>query len=112
MIICNKWEIVTVPFPFTDLSSSKKRPALIVSPNNFNIGKDVVIAFVTSQIPFPLRFGDYELQKWIEAGLPKRSVVRMKFATLDKNLVIKKIGEIEPVDRKEIEEMIILFFKS
>ncbi len=62
MTLYNKWEIVLVPFPFTDLSSTKKRPALIVSPNVYNIGQDVVIAFVTSQFVLPMRYGDYELQ--------------------------------------------------
>ncbi len=42
-----KWEIVLVPFPFTDLSSAKRRPALIVSPDSYNAGKDVVIAYRT-----------------------------------------------------------------
>jgi mRNA interferase MazF len=58
-----KWDIILVPFPFTDLSSAKRRPALIVSPDSYNVGKDVVITYVTSQIISPQRFGDYKLQK-------------------------------------------------
>jgi mRNA interferase MazF len=53
-----KWEIVLVPFPFTDLSSAKRRPALIVSPDSYNTGKDVVIAYITSQINSSSRLGD------------------------------------------------------
>jgi len=45
-----KWDIILVPFPFTDLTISKKRPALIVSPNVYNEKLDVVIAFITSKL--------------------------------------------------------------
>ena len=107
-----KWEIVLVPFPFSDLSSAKRRPALIVSPDLYNAGRDVVIAYITSQINSPVRLGDYKLQKWKEAGLPKISMVRMKFATIDKAIISKTIGELEDVDREKTEENLLSFFKS
>jgi mRNA interferase MazF len=110
--IYKKWEIVLVPFPFTDLSSAKRRPALVVSPDKYNTGNDVVIAYVTSQINLPPRLGDYNLQKWKEAGLPKPSKIRMKFATLDKGIIIKKIGTLEKEDSEEIEKILVSFFKS
>ena len=45
-------DIVLVSFPFTDLSSSKRRPALVVSPDPFNEqGQDVVLIAITSQEP-------------------------------------------------------------
>lgn len=107
-----RWDLVLVPFPFTDLSSTKRRPALIVSPDLYNAGKDVVIAYVTSQLTSKLLHGDYKLQKWKEAGLPKPSLVRMKFATLDKSIIIKRLGTLEKVDSEEIEKILLTFFKS
>jgi mRNA interferase MazF len=101
-----------VPFPFTDLSSTKRRPALIVSPDVYNAGKDVVIAYVTSQLTSKSLYGDYRLQKWKEAGLPKPSLVRMKFATLDKGIIIKRLGKLETDDSEEIEKILPAFFKS
>jgi len=68
-----KWDLILVPFPFTDLSSVKRRPAVIVSPDSYNQNKDVIIAYVTSQLTIASRLGDYKLQKWKEAGLPKPS---------------------------------------
>lgn len=107
-----KWDLILVPFPFTDLSSFKRRPALIISPDNYNLAKDLVIAYVTSQTNLPYRFGDYKLKKWREAGLPKPSTVRMKFATIDKVIIVRKLGKLEEEDSSEIEKIILSFFKS
>ncbi len=52
------------------------------------------------------------MQKWKEAGLLKSSMVKMKFATIDKTIIAKTIGELEDVDRKEIEKILLSFFKS
>lgn len=112
MTVYKKWEIVLVPFPFTDLSSAKRRPALIVSPDSYNAGKDIVIAYITSQMNLSPRSGDYDLQRWKNAGLPKPSKVRMKFATLDKNIIVKKFGKLEKEDCEEIEKILLAFFKS
>ena len=46
----NKWDIVLVPFPFINLTTNKKRPALIISPDKYNKNLDVVIAFITSKL--------------------------------------------------------------
>lgn len=112
MTVYKKWELVLVPFPFTDLSSTKCRPALIVSPDKYNAGKDVVIAYVTSQINSLPRLGDYKLLDWKATGLPKPSMVRMKFATIDKTIIVKKIGIIETKDSENIEKPIVDFFTT
>lgn len=112
MTTYKKWEVILVPFPFTDLSSTKRRPALVVSPDSYNQNRDLVIAYLTSQLNTSARLGDYKLQKWRESNLPKPSMVRMKFATIEKSIVIKKIGELESIDYEKIEENIINFFKS
>ncbi len=71
-----------------------------------------MIAYLTSQMNLPPRFGDYDLQKWKSAGLPKPSKLRMKFATLDKSIIIKKLDKPEKEDREEIEKILLSFFKS
>ncbi|MCX8111037.1 MAG: type II toxin-antitoxin system PemK/MazF family toxin [Syntrophorhabdaceae bacterium] len=53
-----KWDIVLVPFPFTDLTTIKKRPALIISPDEYNKKLDVVIVFITSNLDVEYRMGD------------------------------------------------------
>lgn len=110
MTIYSKWDIVLVPFPFTDLSSTKKRPALVISPDQYNVFDDVVIAFITSHIQSKDRYGDYLIDQWKPAGLPLPSKFRMKFATVSKDIIIKKIGHIEGQDQKNISRLLLDFF--
>lgn len=51
-------DVVLVPFPFTDQSGTKKRPAVIISSSGYNAGRrDLVIMAITSQVRQPLGFG-------------------------------------------------------
>ena len=87
-------DVVLVSFPFTDLTSSKRRPALVLSPNSFNTAVlDLVLAAITSHITndpnaVHLRHGDFA-----EGGLPKASMVKTtKLFTMHSALVVKRIG--------------------
>ena len=106
-----KWEIVLVPFPFTDLTTTKKRPALIISPNEYNEKFDVVIAFITSKLDLEYRIGDYKIQEWEKSHLPKPSMLRMKFATIDRSIIRKKLGRLSENAVKEFSKLLIDFFK-
>lgn len=90
-------DIVLVSFPFTDLTSSKRRPALVVSPDSFNqTMQDLVLAAITAQgaadSAFTIDPGDC-----IDGSLPKRSVVKpAKLFTMHATLVLKKICALRP----------------
>ena len=88
-------DIVLVPFPFTDLSSSKQRPALVVSPDVLNSASDdVLVAAITSQIPGSLAMDEFLIPSadWAPCGLPKPSILRLgKLVALHQQLVIKRI---------------------
>ena len=105
----NKWDIVLVPFPFTDLSTTKKRPALIVSPDQFNAEYDVVIAFITSKLDQENRIGDYSIKEWHKSNLPKPSMIRMKFATVDQSIIIKKLGRLSTNDANAFKQLLLDF---
>ena len=70
-----------------------------------------MIAYVTSQLSVSPRLGDYQIHKWKQAGLPKPSMVKMKFATVTKAIIIKTIGKLEIDDQKQLEKIILAFFK-
>ncbi|MCP4457955.1 MAG: type II toxin-antitoxin system PemK/MazF family toxin [Cytophagales bacterium] len=106
----DQWDIILVPFPFTNLSTSKKRPALVVSPKTYNEGFDLVLAFITSQVNVQSREGDYKIVNWKAASLPKPSMIRMKFATIDKSIVVKKLGHLGQGDIAGFRTELINFF--
>lgn len=105
-----KWDIILVPFPFTDLTTSKKRPALIVSPDEYNKKLDVVIAFITNKLALEYRIGDYKIQELEKSNLPKPSMLRMKFTAIDKSIIIKKLGRLSEKDVQEFSKLLIDFF--
>ncbi|MXW18334.1 MAG: type II toxin-antitoxin system PemK/MazF family toxin [Gemmatimonadetes bacterium] len=105
-------DIVLVSFPFTDLSSSKRRPALVLSPDSFNAaGEDLVLAAVTSQITddpnaVPLWQGHFA-----EGGLPKPSMVKpTKLFTMHSSLIAKRIGALRIEKMEEILRSLRRFF--
>jgi len=67
--------VVLTPFPFTDQSGVKKRPAVTVSSNLYHAGRrDLIILAITSQIRMPLSVG--EALVWPTGGPPGFSSLR------------------------------------
>ncbi|MCK3684492.1 type II toxin-antitoxin system PemK/MazF family toxin [Maribellus sp. YY47] len=86
-----KGDIVLVPFPFSDLSGKKLRPALILCSSPL----DITVCFITTQFQWREKH-DIELLPSSSNGIKKTSIIRVgKFATIDKDLVIGKLGELE-----------------
>jgi mRNA interferase MazF len=97
------FDVVVVPFPFTDQNTDKKRPALVLSDfATFNgVTENCVLAMITSSknSPWPL---DTNIGSIKKAGLPAPSLVRMKLFTLDSRLIIKKIGGLSTKDQEAV----------
>ena len=98
-----KGKFVLLPFPFTDLTKAKLRPALIL----FESTKDVIVSFISSKIPnivldteilLTVNNKDFQL-----SGLKTDSVIKLdKIATILKDLIIGEIGEAGDNLRKEV----------
>ena len=85
-------DVVLVPFPFTDQSAVKRRPAVVVSNRAYNRAKlDLVVMAVTSQFRATAALGEVWLRQWQQAGLIKPSAVKPVFVTLDRRLVIRQL---------------------
>lgn len=102
---CKQWEIVVVPFPFSNQSGTKRRPALVLSDRSFNIRGHTVLAMVTtsSQRSWP---GDVVLSDDKTAGLQIPCIVRLKLFTLDNRLLLKRIGCLSRNDQKKISSQV------
>ena len=99
------FEVVRVPFPFTDRGAAKNRPALVLSdPQAFGVPSGhSVMAMITSasNAPWPLDCAVRDLQS---AGLPSPSVVRFKLFTLDHRLVRGEIGKLSEADAAAVRQ--------
>jgi len=100
----NRGDVVLVPFPFTNLRASSRRPALIMSSDAYNHATDdVIIVQITSKVNSPLRPGDHTVAGWQQAGLRMPSRARAKVATLQRNLVSRVLGQMPQDDMQAIE---------
>ena len=96
--------MVLVPFPFTDLSGRKRRPALVVSPEDFD-REDLILCAITSQLPetpsaweVPLGASDMA-----EGDLPKQSIIKTgKLFTMHERLVATRFGAVKDQKLQEV----------
>ncbi len=100
-------DIVLVPFPFTDQTASKRRPDAVVSSKAYHRDyADVVLMAVTSQPRSQGKCGETVVTEWQQAGLLKPSVIKPVIATVEKQLVLRKLGRLQEQDRKALQNSI------
>jgi mRNA interferase MazF len=100
-------DVVLVPFPFTDQTTTKKRPAVVASSSPYNRNRpDVIVVAVTSQPRPSALFGEVVIAEWKDAGLLKPSVIKPIFATIEKDLLLRKLGRLGKQDRKVLRDVL------
>src|SRR3989338_8723321 len=97
-------EIIVVPFPFSDLSSIKQRPVLVLSKDNYNNNSDDIITCgITSNLKdtlYSILIDNNNLEK---GSLPKQSRIKIdKLFTIEKNIVKKKIGKLNNITMEKL----------
>jgi mRNA interferase MazF len=96
----NQGDIVIVPFPFTDLRSSKVRPAIVVSNTQINCPQDIILAQISSQRKMhlsPVEFTNSDVTTPLK-GNQSHYIYFHKIAVVEKRLIRKKISSL--VDEK------------
>jgi mRNA interferase MazF len=100
-------DVLLVPFPFSNQAAVKKRPAVVVSSSSYNQSRpDLIILALTSQPTASTVFGGTSLSHWKGAGLLKPSVFKPLLSTIEKNLVIQKMGRLHPSDQKTLQKIL------
>jgi mRNA interferase MazF len=100
-------DIVLVPFPFTDQSTTKKRPAVVISSPTYNTARpDLIIMAVTSQFRPTNAFGEIVVNQWREAGLLKPSAIKPVITTIEKGLVIRAMGRLSNEDQRALRDAV------
>ncbi|OHB97769.1 MAG: growth inhibitor [Planctomycetes bacterium RIFCSPLOWO2_12_38_17] len=110
MTTYNKGDIVLVPFPFSDQTATKKRPAVIISSDRHNnTSSDIVIMAITSKTDKNLTTGECLINNWQDAGLLKPSVIKPAISTIEQTLVLKKLGRLSQKDLILMENTLVEF---
>ena len=98
MTNCSFGDVVLVPFPFTDQTTTKQRPAVIVSSDEYQRQRpDVILMAVTSQRGPVAMVGKATIQHWRQAGLLKPLL-----ATVEQRLIRRKLGALHPEDQRAL----------
>ena len=97
----SKLEIVLVSYPFSDLTSAKVRPAVVV--NAAHISQDLFVVALTSKTS-SLLAGEFILNEWKKSGLNVETAIKRGIYTIKEMLVRKCIGKLEDTDAKQLEE--------
>ena len=101
-------DVILVPFPFTDQTTTKKRPAVVVSSNSYQRERsDLILIAITSQANPATSFGEITITGWRVAGLLKPSIIKPVLTTIDKALVIKKLGRLEELDLQALQNLFL-----
>ncbi len=99
-------DVVLLPFPYTDQSGSKRRPALIISSDAYNIRRaDIIVAPITGNIATG-QADDKAITDWSAAGLLKPSVVKGILGTVQQTLVVRLLGKLSAADLRRVGQTI------
>jgi len=92
---CSRNDVVLLPIPFTNLTSRKVRPAIVIGGN----GLDLFLVPISSVIAN----ADFQLNHWQAAGLNVPSGVKAQLATVEKRLVVKVVGRLTSKDTQDLD---------
>lgn len=100
-------DVLLVPFPFTDQTGSKKRPAAVISSARYQRERpDLILMPITSQNPGSSRFGDVPVSDTHAAGLLLPGVIKPVIFTIEAKLVIKSLGRLVDDDQRAVRHTI------
>jgi len=93
---CSRSDVVLLPIPFTNLTSHKVRPAVVIGRNGADLSL-VPISSVLSNTDFPVK-------EWLAAGLNVPCGVKAQLATVEERLVVKIVGALAAVDCQTLDQ--------
>jgi mRNA interferase MazF len=100
---CSRNDVVLLPIPFTDLTSRKVRPAIMLGRS----GADLFVAPISSQ----LANTDFPLKEWRAAGLNVPCGIKAQLATVEERLVLKVVGKLAVADSQLLNERLRIWLQ-
>ena len=105
-----KGDVVIIPFPFTDLTGNKKRPAFVIADLP---GDDIIVCQITSKAKSDSFALSLNMNDFTSGGLSVSSYIRPnKIFTADKNIILSTAGHISDTKTHEIINAVITIISS
>lgn len=107
-MICERHDVVVVPFPFHEIEVKKRRPALVISSEEFNRSNGwTVVAMITTakKTSWP---SDFAISEMETSGLSLPCIVRFRLQTLPNDTLVRKMGKLAPRDRLKSEAQLAI----
>ena len=102
----SKNSVILVRYPFSDLSATKIRPAVIINPDSSS--QDYLIVPLTSRTD-SLFSGEFILADWKAAKLNVTTAIKRGIYTIEQSLIIKVVGELSIKDAQTLEASLRLW---
>ena len=107
--ILARGDVVLTRFPFTDLTGTALRPAVVVSQGQ--LGQDIVLAAISSVVRGPIPPTDYPVEtthpEFTLTGLHVTSVIRMhKLAAVERSVIVRHLGRLGPQLQAEVDRLL------
>jgi mRNA interferase MazF len=99
--------VILLPFPFSDQSAAKIRPAVIINPK---YPSDDLLVIALTSVGENMRPGEFRLQYWREAGLIHPSFVKRAVASVSADLVRRPLGRFHESDLAQLNAAVSLWF--
>jgi len=101
-------DVIVVPFPFTDQTATKKRPAVVVSSEAYHRERpDIILMAITSQLRSAATVGEVAVADWQAAGLLKPSVIKPLLTTIEARLVLRQLGQLGTSDQNALRQVLV-----
>jgi mRNA interferase MazF len=109
-----KGSIILVPFPFTDLSETKLRPAVVLWVDDR--GKDVTLCFISSQSIDKVTSDEFVILKddaeFTQTGLKADSKVRVaRIVTVERSLLQRRLGQLGSQQLQRLDQCLVHAFQ-
>ncbi len=98
-MICERYDVAVIPFPFAEIPVLKRRPAIVVSGSAFNVANNwSTVAMITSSTvkDWP---SDVSIQDLESAGLKVNCRIRWRLTTVPNDLIVRKLGKLGGLDK-------------
>jgi mRNA interferase MazF len=106
-MICSRYQIAIVPFPFVDIDVAKPRPALVLSSHRFNADCGQTILAMITTAALSHWSTDIALKTLAGTGLRVPCVVRFKLFTLSNDLIARSVGTLATADARRVDKAVM-----